>query len=144
MPWRRDAPFGGFSSVRPWLPLPQDHLARAVDRQEDDPHSVLNRTRRFLHWRREQPALRTGDIRFVDAPAPLLAFTRAQARQAAALRCSISAPSRRASAARWLLEPRAGHGFEARYEDGIVTLPGYGAFFGTVLPGQRHQGGNDG
>lgn len=143
MPWRRDAPFGGFSSVKPWLPLPQDHLARAVDRQEDDPHSVLNRTRRFLHWHREQPALRTGDICFVDAPAPLLAFTRAHARQELFCLFNLGAEAARFSSP-MALEPAQGHGFEARYEDGIVALPGYGAFFGTIPPGQRHQGGNDG
>ena len=30
------------------------------------------------------------------------------------------------------LEPALGHGFESSFEGGVVTLPGYGAFFGTV------------
>jgi alpha-glucosidase len=143
MPWRRDAPFGGFSSVKPWLPLPQDHLARAVDRQEQDQRSVLSRTRRFLRWRREQPALLTGDIRFVDTPAPLLAFEREHARQRLLCVFNLGAETARfeASAA---VEPAPGHSFEAGLEGGMITLPGYGAFFGTAPPRQGQQGGNDG
>jgi alpha-glucosidase len=143
MPWRRDAPFGGFSTVKPWLPLPQDHLARAVDRQEEDPRSVLARTRRFLRWRREQPALRTGAIQFVDAQAPLLAFERAHASQRILCVFNLGAEPARFDSP-MALEPASGHGFEARFAGDIVTLPGYGAFFGTVPPRQGHQGGNDG
>ena len=44
--------------------------------QQDDPASVLNRVRGFLAWRRSQPALRRGGIRFLDAPEPVLAFVR--------------------------------------------------------------------
>jgi alpha-glucosidase len=29
-----------------------------------------------MQWRRQQPALRDGDIRFLDAPEPVLAFVR--------------------------------------------------------------------
>jgi alpha-glucosidase len=143
MPWRSDASFGGFSSVKPWLPLPQDHLARAVDRQEDDPGSVLARTRRFLHWRREQPALRTGHIRFVDAPAPLLALVRAHARQELLCVFNLGAEAARFDSG-MALAPAQGHGFDAGLDGATVTLPGYGAFFGTIPPRQGHQGGNDG
>jgi alpha-glucosidase len=143
MPWRRDAPFGGFSTVKPWLPLPQDHLARAVDRQEEDPRSVLARTRRFLRWRREQPALRTGAIRFVDAQAPLLVLERAHASQRLLCVFNLGAEAARFRSP-MALEPVSGHGFEASFEGGIITLPGYGAFFGTTSPRQGHQGGNDG
>ena len=37
--------------------------------------------REFLHWRKGQPALRSGNIRFLDAPEPALVFTRTQAQQ---------------------------------------------------------------
>ena len=67
MPWRGTAPCAGFSTGKPWLPVPIDHLALAVDRQEGDPNSVLNRTRTYLRWRRAQPALQTGDIAFLEA-----------------------------------------------------------------------------
>jgi alpha-glucosidase len=78
MPWRADLPFAGFSSAEPWLPMEPEHLPLAVDRQEADPSSVLNLTRRLVALRKARQALRTGSIRIVDAPAPLLAFERGE------------------------------------------------------------------
>ena len=45
-------------------------------KQDADPSSVLNTVRRFLAWRKTQPALQVGAIRFLDAPEPVLAFRR--------------------------------------------------------------------
>ncbi|MFT4198750.1 MAG: alpha-glucosidase family protein [Pseudoxanthomonas sp.] len=75
MPWS-DAAHGGFSGHEPWLPVPAEHVARNVQAQQADPHSVLQRVRAFLHWRRRQPALVEGGIEFLDAPEPVLAFVR--------------------------------------------------------------------
>lgn len=66
----------GFSRASPWLPIPDEHRAINVARQDADPASVLNLVRRFLAWRRTQPALRSGSIRFLDAQEPVLAFVR--------------------------------------------------------------------
>ena len=41
-----------------------------------DPHSTLHAARGFLRWRKSQPALVHGAIRFLDAPEPVLAFVR--------------------------------------------------------------------
>lgn len=76
MPWSSEAAHGGFSEVEPWLPLGEEHRRRAVDLQERAPDSVLKAYRRFLSFRREHPALRTGTIRFIDAPPELLVFER--------------------------------------------------------------------
>ncbi len=81
MPWRDDAPNGGFSPVEPWLPVDPRHLPLAVDRQEADPDSMLNLTRRLIVLRKKHPALRGRAIRWVDAPLPLLAFERGQGEQ---------------------------------------------------------------
>ena len=77
MPWRVDAPHAGFSSATPWLPVPEAHRLRAVARQEGDAGSVLHFYRRYLHWRRTQPALCRGSIRFFDAPEPVMLLVRA-------------------------------------------------------------------
>lgn len=60
MPWRSDAPNGGFSSVAPWLPVPEAHRALAVDLQEADPDSQLHMVRRLQALRRDSAALRLG------------------------------------------------------------------------------------
>ncbi len=75
MPWLDDDG-AGFSDGKPWLPVPAAHRERAVARQEADAGSPLNAFRHFLRWRKTQPALVLGDIRFLDADEPLLMFTR--------------------------------------------------------------------
>lgn len=77
MVWQTQSPTGGFTTAtRPWLPVPSDHLTKAVDRQLDDPHSVLAHYRATLAFRRRHPALSRGSIRTLDAPEGVLAFLR--------------------------------------------------------------------
>jgi len=77
MPWD-GSEHAGFSTALPWLPVAVEHRAVNIEAQLTDRHSVLNSTRAFLQWRRRHPALRWGDIEFIDVPEPLLAFTRTQ------------------------------------------------------------------
>ncbi len=76
MPWVADAPYCGFSTAKPWLPVGQDHQALAVDRQEGDPESILHLTRRMVALRKAHPALAVGDWRTLHAGPALLAFER--------------------------------------------------------------------
>lgn len=75
-PWQSDQPNAGFSKVKPWLPVPESHSALAVELQENQPDSVLNSFRHFMHWRQQQPALIRGSIEFLNTPEPILAFVR--------------------------------------------------------------------
>jgi alpha-glucosidase len=76
MPWVADAPHGGFSASEPWLPFEPAHRALAADVQADDPDSMLTFVRRWLAWRRTEPALRTGEIAFIPTPPDVLGFVR--------------------------------------------------------------------
>ncbi len=76
MPWRAEAAHAGFSTIEPWLPVDPRHPPLAVDLQDADPASMLNLTRRLIALRKREPALRLGSLRFLDAPAPVLAFER--------------------------------------------------------------------
>jgi len=76
MPWVADAPYGGFSETEPWLPFEAAHGPLAADVQADDPASMLSFVRRWLDWRRAQPALRTGEIAFITTPPDVLGFVR--------------------------------------------------------------------
>ena len=76
MVWEHAAPHGGFSSAKPWLPVPAAHLGRAVDVQAMDPASVLVRYGEVLAFRKEHPALVVGSIEFLDAEGDVLAFVR--------------------------------------------------------------------
>jgi alpha-glucosidase len=76
MPWERNSEYAGFSSEEPWLPVDSAHKLLAVDSQEDDSKSVLSFFRELIHLRSSSPALRRGNLEFLDAPDSLLAFTR--------------------------------------------------------------------
>ena len=76
MPWT-DAPFGGFSAVRPWLRMAPDAATRNVARQAADPGSVLATYRRLIWLRRRHPALQVGSYRRLSkASGEVLAYLR--------------------------------------------------------------------
>ncbi len=76
MPWDGAQPHAGFSQARPWLPVSRTHLSRTVALQDADPHSQLSLCREFLAWRREQPTLLRGDIRFHRSEPDTLCYER--------------------------------------------------------------------
>lgn len=76
MPWSSGDPQAGFSTGKPWLPIPDTHKARAVDIEEADPRAVLHFYRQALAFRRGSKALQCGDIAFIDTEEEILAFTR--------------------------------------------------------------------
>ncbi|GIX15190.1 MAG: alpha-glucosidase [Paracoccaceae bacterium] len=131
MPWSDSALHGGFSEAQPWLPIPLDHLDRAVNLQERDPHSPLNRVRRFLHWRRDHPVFRNGDIRFHDAPEPVVAFARIG--DGGGRFCAFNlGPDPAALDAPAGLRPLSGHGFAGTLAGGRIRLEGFDAFFAEI------------
>ncbi len=76
MPWKLNGKHAGFSDSEPWLPVEAAHELMAVHGQDDDPDSVLNFFRRMIALREELPALRYGDLEFIDAPQDVIAFRR--------------------------------------------------------------------
>lgn len=75
MVWDHSA-HGGFSTVKPWLPVKPPQAARNVAAQEADSTSVLHHYRAMLAFRRAQSVLRDGDTVMLDFPEPVLGFTR--------------------------------------------------------------------
>ncbi|UHQ19316.1 alpha-glucosidase family protein [Lysobacter sp. KIS68-7] len=132
MPWTQD---GGFSEQTPWLPIPEAHRAMSVVAQESDASSVLNAVRRFLGWRKDQPALRTGDIAFLDAPEPVLAFVRREAGQSLLVAFNLSERD-----VEWTLPASHAHAQlfdgapvnDARIVDGRVVLLPRGVCYAAV------------
>ncbi|SLN51250.1 Oligo-1,6-glucosidase [Aquimixticola soesokkakensis] len=74
MVWEQGAPFGGFSTVKPWLPVKEPQLARAVD--TETAQRVMQFYREMIKVRATTPALKTGTMTFLDMPDPVLTFTR--------------------------------------------------------------------
>ena len=77
LPWAAGAGHGW--GADPWLPWPPDAEARSVERQRDDPDSVLHLYRRLLAARRGSAALRLGSLRLLDAPEGVLLYERRHA-----------------------------------------------------------------
>jgi len=85
LPWAAGEEHAGFSAADPWLPLGPAHRELAVDRQQDDDHSLLNLTRRLVALRASHPALRLGRDAGWIAAGDLLGFDRIAGNQH--LRC---------------------------------------------------------
>jgi alpha-glucosidase len=134
MPWTGVAPNAGFTSGAPWLPVDPAHVAAAVSNQETDPDSTLSAARRLIAWRRNQPQLTRGEIVFFDAPEPILALRRDLPGFPGLLAVfnlgpepvTFDWPQAKGAVA---LE---GHGLPGGAVDGVVSLPGFGAWFGTA------------
>ncbi len=133
IPWQGNSPHAGFSSATPWLPVPPEHAARAVD-QQDGADSPLTFARNILAWRRGVEQLALGDIIFFDAPEPVLAFRRDLAGAPSVLAAfnlggaTVQFDWPQAAAATAL----AGHGLAGSAEGAAVALPAYGGWFGQV------------
>ncbi|HEY7888100.1 MAG TPA: alpha-glucosidase [Steroidobacteraceae bacterium] len=138
MPWR-DTPDAGFTTGRPWLPVPPEHLPLAVSRQEADRDSPLHAFRRFLRWRSAQPALCRGDIGFIETPEPLLAFTRTLDSQSILAAFNLSdRPQAAALPALGPITALHDHGLSAGKVVGReLELPPHGVFFARVAQEQR-------
>jgi alpha-glucosidase len=109
--------------------VPEAHRARNVEAQDENAASVLNAARAFLRWRKLQPALVLGSIRFLDAPESILAFVREHGGQRMLVAFNLS-PER--------IEWRAPEGIAlldapgvdtATLRDGALHFPPHGAAF---------------
>ena len=95
---------------------------------------MLNQVRRFLAWRRSQPALRVGSIRFLDAPEPVLAFQREV--EGSTMLAVFNLSSERVA---WSLPESVSlravdsHGLPSGIvNDGTLTLPARGVYYALI------------
>ncbi|MBI2381277.1 MAG: alpha-glucosidase [Gammaproteobacteria bacterium] len=133
MPWD-PSPDAGFTSGKPWLPVSEDHRALAVSVQEAQADSCLQHFRRFLAWRRGQPALRWGAVQMLDTPEPVLAFLREHEGQSLLCAFNLGAEAVDLSLAlageAQVLE---GHGLAGgAFSGGRLRLPGHGVLFARL------------
>lgn len=133
MPWNPAASNGGFSEGTPWLPVPPEHVARAVSVQEASDTMPLRHVRRFLGWRKELDVLKRGQITFHDTQGDVLAFTRLH--EGERILCVFNLGEAHASFAYGDLgapiSPLGGHGFGGRLEGTGIALDPLDAFFAS-------------
>jgi alpha-glucosidase len=119
--WESNAPNGGFTTGKPWLPVYPDHVSHAANREAGDAGSVLSQYRRL--------------IAFLEAPKDVLAFARAGHGERIVCLFNLGR-----SEARFALPGQSkttalsGHGFGGELEagGGAVRLPAGDAFFGIL------------
>ena len=135
MPWSDADAQAGFSHGMPWLPVPEELRARAVAQQQDNPQSVLNGFRTFMRWRQAHPALRWGDMAFLETPEPILAFTRRLQGQTLLVVFNLGTSTVEVTLPALPGAPVAldGHGLQAgTMQDGKLQLPGHEAWFARL------------
>ena len=134
MVWEAKADNAGFSTGKPWLPVPAEQRAKAVDVQDGDGNSVLAHYRAVLALRRAHPALMSGSIRFLDADGDVLAFIREGGGEK--LLCVFNFAGQ---PARWPIPKELGPveavdfaGYGASVQDGGLWLPELRCFIGQL------------
>ena len=132
MVWDAAAKNGGFSSAKPWLPVPGKHLSQAVSVQQGDDRSLLEHYRRFLTFRRAHPALAKGDITFIESQGDTVAFTRRAGNEQIVCVFNLGAKPTEIDLGDRSLHPLPGHGFSGQTSTGSIQLGGYGAWFGRI------------
>jgi alpha-glucosidase len=149
LPWAAGERNAGFSEGEPWLPLASEHHASAADLQAGDAASVLARYRRFLAFRRGQPALVDGAMTLLPVHDQVVAWTRDEGADTVLCVFNLSPLDAIYPIGARDVAPLPGHGFDGRLDlspDGLATacvLPPHGAFFGRLrscdLPTRTNQ-----
>lgn len=123
MVWEQDAPFAGFSTAKPWLPIKPEQAKRAMSGQDKVQGSVLNAYRETLAFRKTQIALRYGTTDFLELPEPILGIQRSYESQAVTALFNLSdAPlALTVDSAANAIGPISG-----TVVKGTVTLPAFG------------------
>jgi alpha-glucosidase len=136
MPWSSEEHEGGFTTApEAWLPLPQHHRRLAVETQDRDPDSLLNKYRRLIHWRRRQPALTSGELQLLPSADPVLAFLRRAPEQTLLFAFNFSAQPVYQSLQPWPACRQADElDFQVRRFEQTVEIPGFGVFIGVGQP----------
>lgn len=76
MQWN-DTANGGFSTSKPWLPVPASAKTYNVKSEEGDSNSILNFYRKLIHIRNTEPAMRSGSFELLNDSDPnILSYLR--------------------------------------------------------------------
>jgi alpha-glucosidase len=138
IPWNKDIANAGFTTAqKTWLPIPDSHLELAVDVQHRDPESLLNTWRRFMHWRKNQPALCRAkkNAKVLETQEPLFGFIREGDEQRLLCLFNLGDEPVRYDVSDYpQCEEVKGSGFSADRSGDTLKIPPYGAFFGELPP----------
>ncbi len=133
MPWT-NGDKAGFTETTPWLPVPDEHHAKSVAFQADDPQSILNNFKLFLKWRKQHSALLYGTIDFEDVGENILAIVRCHENEKIFACFNLSPEIAQGNIPeKYSVSSLDGFGHSgAKLEGQHILLQSYGVFFGTI------------
>ncbi|MCM2403165.1 alpha-glucosidase family protein [Rhizobium sp. S153] len=133
MVWDSHAAKAGFSTAeKTWLPIPVEHVIKAVDTQQGREDSVLEQYRRFLAFRRQHPAFAKGDITFYPVDRNVLLYSRSLGNETVLCVFNMGAQPATAVLPAGSWQALEGHGFTSTIADNKVELPAWGAYFARL------------
>ena len=133
MVWDVSSEYAGFSEVKPWLPIPEEHRFSAVSVEEENDTSLLNHYRALLAFRKLHPALQKGEIEFVRTDGDVLAFIREQDDERILCAFNLSPETRETPLDEFDMEPMDAPDFGCEVQNGLLHMPAYGAFYGKLI-----------
>lgn len=135
MPWNNIDEHSGFSAAQGWLPIPATHKKMAVSVQDDNVDSILNAYRTFVQWRKQQPVMRLGDIKFVADADDYLVFERQYGDEKFLCAFNFAASGITIGLNRdYALEAIDGHGcYTSTTRGDRLEIPAYAAFIARII-----------
>ncbi|MCA0256105.1 MAG: alpha-glucosidase [Proteobacteria bacterium] len=134
MVWEGSAAQGGFSTAaKTWLPVPDAHLSRAVDRQQDAKGSVMEHYRTFIAFRKQHAALIKGAIRFLPVTGNMVSFTRTHGEETLLCLFNMGEAMERQPLPPGDWSVLSGHGLTGNLEGATVELPAWGGLIARLV-----------
>ncbi|MDI7860807.1 alpha-glucosidase family protein [Rhizobiaceae bacterium n13] len=132
MPWEKGEAHAGFSSAKPWLPIPDEHRHMAVNVQDGRTDSVLGHYRAMLAFRKAHGPLHDGEMTFLDSNRDLLAFIREKDGEKLLFVFNLTREPQEFRLPGTDVRPVDLPGFSPRSAGGILGLEGLDAFCGRL------------
>lgn len=133
MIWNHNGRYGGFTDGKPWLPIPDDHLQAAVDRQEGSADSVLNHYREALAFRAKYLEFAKGSIRFVGSDQDVLVLERSHAGATMFVAINMSEHTKSIAACSSEFQQISSPGAVGVNDGKEIKLPPFGSYFARKL-----------
>ncbi|MEM9279787.1 MAG: alpha-glucosidase, partial [Pseudomonadota bacterium] len=130
MIWSAEQQNAGFSNVKPWLPVPENHKLLAVDQQESDPGSLLHHYRQFLKFRHRNQPLVKGTIELETINEEVFSFYRRYGNESVYCVFNLSNEVQTIPRSAKRLTPLPDSGFGGTVEKQAIVVPALDAFFG--------------
>lgn len=135
MPWLANSKGAGFTTAKPWLPIPPEHQQKAVASQASSATSILTAYRQFTAWRKQQQALLVGEIEFIASADEYLVFIRRSEEQSLLCAFNLSPHAQVIKLDKsYKTAAVALNGFNPLVvTDDTVELPAYQSAFGVIV-----------